>query len=142
MVMLAPLTRRPAAEMINGVEPAEVTVLVVDDLDAFRRVAAGVIAECGGFVLAGEASTGEEAIAFLEARLVGLVLMDVRMPGIGGVAAAREIRRRFPRVAVILLSVDRLELLPPLSGVTYCHKSVFGPDELERLWDVCGRTAS
>ena len=116
-----------------------VSVLLVDDLDSFRRAAAAVVAAADGFELAGEADCGEAAIAFLERRPVGLVLMDVQMPGIGGIGATAQIRRRFPGLRVILLSVsdqDAVRRQAAAFGVQYCWKAVFGPDELETLWEV------
>ena len=68
-----------------------------------------------------------------------LVLMDVAMPGIGGIAAARAIVRSAPEVAILLLSVD-----DPASflgdeqlgdGVTSLPKQNMSPDELRRIWD-------
>jgi DNA-binding NarL/FixJ family response regulator len=122
-----------------------VSVLLVDDLASFRQAAAAVIAAADGFVLAGEAGSGEEAISFLEERSVGLVLMDINMPGMGGIRAAEQIRRRFPDVVVVLLSILHAVDLPSevlSSGVRSCHKDRFGPDELEALWaESAGRQA-
>jgi two-component system, NarL family, invasion response regulator UvrY len=135
--MLARPTGEPAGATLRSMKPQPVPVLVVDDLASFRRAAAAVIAVTNGFVLAGEAGSGEEAIALLEERPVGLVLLDINMPGMGGLQAAEQIRRRFPDVMVVLLSVLHLDDLPPealSSGVRCCHKDRFGPDELEALW--------
>jgi two-component system invasion response regulator UvrY len=135
--MLARPTGDPAGAKLRSMKPQPVPVLVVDDLASFRRAAAAVIAVTNGFVLAGEARSGEEAIALLEERPVGLVLLDINMPGMGGLQAAEQIRRRFPDVIVVLLSVLHLDDLPPevlSSGVRCCHKDRFGPDELEAIW--------
>jgi two-component system invasion response regulator UvrY len=135
--MLARPTGGRADARIRRVKRQPVLVLVVDDLASFRRAAAAVIAVADGFVLAGEVGSGEEAITFLEQRPVGLVLMDVNMPGMGGIRAAEQIRCRFPDVVVVLLSVLHAEDLPRgalASGVRCCHKDRFGPDELEALW--------
>jgi two-component system, NarL family, invasion response regulator UvrY len=138
--MLARPTGDRAGATLRSMKPQPVSVLVVDDLASFRRAAAAVIAVTDGFVLAGEAGSGEEAIAFLEQRPVRLVLMDVNMPGMGGIRAAEQIRRRFPDVVVALLSILHAVDLPPealSSGVRSCHKDRFGPDELEALWAEC-----
>ena len=117
-----------------------VSVLVVDDLAWFRAATASVIAVCDGFVVAGEADSGEHAIALLAERPVDLVLMDVLMPGMGGVEAATRIRDRFPDVAVILLSVyeERDLIVPVPPDCQFCHKERFGPDVLEALWQEHG----
>ena len=127
---------------MSGVRQEPVAVLVVDDLPSFRQAAASMIALTDGFSLAGEVASGEEAIAFLEQRPVGLVLMDVNMPGLSGIETARWIRHRFPRIEVVLLSVYSVEDLSRDAravGAAFCPKDRFGPDELEALWDNGGR---
>jgi two-component system invasion response regulator UvrY len=116
-----------------------VAVLVVDDLAAFRAATASVIDVSEGFLLVGEADSGEQALAFLRDRPVDLILMDVLMPGMGGIAAAEQIHRQFPGVTVILLSVYEEKDLPHsvTAGGRFCHKERFGPDALEALWRCC-----
>ena len=71
-------------------------VLLVDDHDAFRRVARAVVEATEQFEVVGEASSGEGSIE-LAARLApDLIVMDVRMPGIGGVEAAERVRALLP----------------------------------------------
>lgn len=55
-------------------------------------------------LVVGTASNGEEALAFLESNEADVALLDVRMPVMDGVAAAGEIRRRWPDVSVIMLT--------------------------------------
>nr|WP_240974099.1 response regulator transcription factor [Nonomuraea sp. FMUSA5-5] len=143
--MVAPPTRRRSSATISGVEQHLVRVLVVDDLPSFRRAVTGVIAVVDGFELAGEAASGEEALDFLRNHAVGMVLMDVNMPGMGGLEAARTIRCRHPDVTVVLLSVNNTEDLPRdamVMGAHYRHKDRFGPDELEALWSDGGHAGS
>lgn len=123
--------------MMGGMSGKVATVVVVDDLPAFRRAMVAVVEAADGFVLAGQATSGEEALAFLEQRHVSLVLMDVVMPGMGGVAAAEAIRVNFPESVVILLSAYDDDVLPAglrESGAHFQRKDRFGPQELEQLW--------
>jgi DNA-binding NarL/FixJ family response regulator len=113
-----------------------VRVLVVDDQSTFREAASATIAVTPDFVLAAEATSGEAALALVAQGDVDLVLMDVNMPGIGGVTAARELRRAHPGLAVVLLSTYDPDCLPEeilRSGVRYLHKERFGPAALGRL---------
>jgi DNA-binding NarL/FixJ family response regulator len=76
-------------------------VLLVDDHPAVRRVLRSMLEEVGGWEVVGEAETGEAAVSLVEKVAPDVVLMDCRMPGQGGVAATREIVRRWPEVAVV-----------------------------------------
>jgi DNA-binding NarL/FixJ family response regulator len=129
----------PIAEPSSG---ATVRVLVADDSTAFRSVARQVIELSPGFELAATAATGEEAIAASERVHPDLVLMDVRMPGMGGVKAAEEIASREPGVRVVLISGGLREDVPGASetDLPYLPKSKFGPAVLRELWDVACRT--
>jgi DNA-binding NarL/FixJ family response regulator len=112
-------------------------VVVVDDQAAFRDAAAAVIGVTEGFELAGEATTGEEALALLGRRAADLVLMDVNMPGCGGLAAARQLRRDHPRLEIVLLSTYEPASLPPEvveASLGYQPKATFGPAALTQLW--------
>jgi uncharacterized membrane protein len=68
----------------------DVRTLAVDDREAFRDVLRDLIAAAPGFLLVGEASSDEEATRAVDLLSPRLVLMDVTMPGIGGIGAARD----------------------------------------------------
>jgi two-component system, OmpR family, KDP operon response regulator KdpE len=89
-------------------------VLIVDDEPSIRRAIYSTFGTLG-FDIA-EAVTGEQALPLLRAASFDAVLLDVNMPGMGGIAACREIRRQFPRMAVLMLTVrdhedDKVEAL-------------------------------
>jgi CheY-like chemotaxis protein len=83
-----------------------VRVLTVDDEPAFRRVACRVVRATPGFEPVGEADSGENAVALAALLHPHLVLMDVRMPGMGGVEAARRIAASERGTVVVLMSAD------------------------------------
>jgi two-component system invasion response regulator UvrY len=119
-----------------------VRVLTVDDQAVFRRVAADVIAATPGFEAVGEASSGEEALAAVERLRPQLVLLDVRMPGIGGIEAARRITTDHPDTIVVLISIgepDEIAHAVKSSGAAeIVSKQGFSPALLRRLWTSHG----
>jgi pilus assembly protein CpaE len=119
-------------------ENAEVRVLVVDDQRPFRVAAASVLHRTPGFVLTGEAESGEEAVEKARDLHPDLVLMDIRMPGIGGVEATRQLLVDLPSTVVFLCSTYERADLPvdaAASGAAaYLHKEELRPELLQRLW--------
>jgi DNA-binding NarL/FixJ family response regulator len=115
-----------------------VSVLIVDDQYPFRAVARTVIGLTAGFEVAGEAETGEEAVALAAEQSPALVLMDINLPGINGIEATRRIRAAHPEVAVILLSTYSETDLPDdareCGAIAYVHKEDFGPALVRELW--------
>jgi two-component system KDP operon response regulator KdpE len=79
------------------------SILIVDDDSAIRQ-ALRLTLRSFGFEIA-EASTGEQAIGLLGKRPYDAVLLDMNMPGMGGVPACREIRRRFPALPILMLTI-------------------------------------
>lgn len=82
------------------------TVLIVDDSRVSRMMARQYIAGLHADWVVTEAATGEESL--LKAREVApdLVLMDVNMPGMGGIAAAEQLRQEFPTIPISLLTAN------------------------------------
>ena len=91
-----------------------ISVLVVDDEPAIRRALRPPLVELGFHVA--EASRGEEALQALRATSYDAVLLDINMPGIGGIETLRRIRVFAPRLPVLMLTVrdqeeDKVEAL-------------------------------
>ena len=80
-----------------------IRILVVDDETAIRRALKPPLAELG-FQVA-EAGRGEEALQMLRASVYDAVLLDVNMPGIGGIETLRRIRAMAPRLPILMLTV-------------------------------------
>jgi len=119
-------------------EDTAVSVLIVDDQAPFRRAAATVVRVTRGFEVAGEAGSGEEAVAMAAALAPQLVLMDINMGGISGIEATRRITASSPDVVVVLLSTYQAADLPAdaaTSGAAaYVNKEEFGPQVLQDVW--------
>ena len=94
-------------------------VLVVDDRAAERETLRAVLEDSGYAV--SEAPDGKEAIARVAERHYGVILMDIRMPGMDGFATLEEIRKIDPLVKVIFISGYMLEdkVLEALIGGAY-----------------------
>ncbi len=115
-----------------------VRVLVADDQAPFRRAARSVLRATAGFEIVGEAASGEEAVALTEMLEPDLVVIDINMPGIGGIEASRQIAGSRPETLTVLVSTYRAEDLPPearsCGAGAYVHKEDFGPQVLRTLW--------
>jgi DNA-binding NtrC family response regulator len=83
--------------------PRIASILIVDDVDTIRQNIHFIL-EKGGMKSA-MASSGEEALQRMRTTAFDLVLLDVQMPGMGGLEALRIMRERHPDVGVIMLSV-------------------------------------
>ena len=81
-----------------------IRVLVVDDHRLFRLGLQRMLAEHTNISVVGEASSGEDAIAACRELAPSVVLMDIRMPGIGGIEATRRIVRLRSDIKVIALT--------------------------------------
>jgi two-component system KDP operon response regulator KdpE len=87
-------------------QPA-IRILVVDDESAIRRALRPPLVELGFQVV--DASRGEEALQTLRAGAFDVVLLDVNMPGIGGIETLRRIRAFAPRLPILMLTVRDAE---------------------------------
>jgi DNA-binding NarL/FixJ family response regulator len=124
----------------------EIGVLVVDDQDAFRRVARAVIERAEGFALVAEAADAAGALTAVVA-LPGpaMVLMDVGLGGgVDGIAATRDLLDRRPGLVVVLLSSRDPADLPAAArtcGAAACvAKFRLSPRLLRVLWDGRGQS--
>ncbi len=89
-----------------------ITVLIVDDHELVRAGIRSLLSGVNGLKVIGEASTGEEAVKIAREKHPNVVLMDVRMPGIGGLEATRKLLRADPDIKVIALTVCGEEPFP------------------------------
>ncbi|SEG08405.1 DNA-binding response regulator, NarL/FixJ family, contains REC and HTH domains [Thermomonospora echinospora] len=86
---------------------ADITVLIVDDHPVVRDGLRGMFAATTGFQVLGEAADGRQAVALAEELRPDVVLMDLRMPGGGGVEAITELTRRgLPCKVLVLTTYD------------------------------------
>ncbi|HAS50966.1 MAG TPA: DNA-binding response regulator [Gammaproteobacteria bacterium] len=82
-----------------------ITVLLADDHVLFRQGLALLVREHGDWQVVGEAGHGEEAVALAQAHQPQIAVLDVEMPGINGIEAARHIRQVSPGTRIVALSM-------------------------------------
>ena len=82
-----------------------VRVLIADDHPLFREGMRGRLDRVADIAVVGEAASGEEAVELAKELEPHVVLMDIKMPGLNGIEATREILRASPRVGVLMLTM-------------------------------------
>ena len=120
----------------------DVGVLIVDDQPFFRSAAREVVVAMPGFSAVAEASSGLEAVEVVDELRPDLVLLDVRMPGMDGIEAARRIKARHPETVVVLISIEDIAGVPTTAlasgAAALIRKQDFGPSVLRGLWAAHG----
>jgi DNA-binding NarL/FixJ family response regulator len=82
-----------------------IKVLIADDHKLFRQGLISLMRTREDFVeIVGEAETGEDAVKMAEQLRPDVILMDIYMPGMDGLQAAKEVRARFPEIAIVMLT--------------------------------------
>ncbi len=89
-----------------------IRVLIVDDHQLVRMGTSRLLADVGDVEVVGQAGSGEEAIELVRHLKPDVVLMDVQMPGIGGLEATRRCLRVHPDIKVIAVSMYEDEPYP------------------------------
>lgn len=106
-----------------------IRVLIADDRLRSREGLRALLDTCEEIEVIGEASNGEEAVRMAEAGGPDVVLMDVRMPVMGGVEATRCIREKSPRTRVIILSLYTAYRISALAAGAAAFLVKGGPSE-------------
>ena len=111
----------------------EIKVLLVDDHTVVRSGLGAVLAVSDDLKLIGEAADGEEAVRFCEHNQPDVILMDLLMPKMDGVAATKAIKERWPKTQIIVLTSfkekEYVEGALKAGAVSYLLKNV-SADEL------------
>jgi DNA-binding NarL/FixJ family response regulator len=116
---------------------APACVVAVDDSAEFRSALRQLLDRSSGLVLLAEVASGEAAVLAVRELEPDLVLMDVRMPGLGGIAATRAIKETRPETVVFLLTSCDPETLSaggesPADAVV--SKGALCNGRLEAIW--------
>lgn len=89
-----------------------IKVMVVDDHELVRTGITRILNDAPGIRVVGEAASGEEALDVVREKMPDVLLMDVSMPGIGGLEATRKLVKHDPKLKVIVVSVHAEEPYP------------------------------
>ena len=113
-------------------------VLTIDDQAIFRAIARDVINATAGFEPVGEAPDGPTGLEAAERLAPDLILLDVRMPGMGGIEVAQRLAATHPELVVVLISIEERIDVPSAAqfdAIPLVRKQDFGPRLLRRLWE-------
>src|SRR5271168_1751569 len=80
-------------------------ILIADDHDLMRRGIKGMLTSHAGWEICGEAHTGREAVSKSQELRPDIAILDISMPDLNGVDAARRIRKESPNTEILILSV-------------------------------------
>jgi DNA-binding NarL/FixJ family response regulator len=132
-----------------------IRVLIADDHPLFREGMRGRLDRAGDVEVVGEAASGDEAVEMARELEPDVVLMDIKMPGLSGIEATREVLRARPQTGVLVLTMfeDDASVFAAMragakgyllkdtggEGVLHairavaCGEAVFGPGVAERI---------
>ncbi len=114
-----------------------IRVMIVDDHGVVRRGLVAYLNSRDDLDLVGEARDGQEAVQVCEQVQPDVILMDLLMPGLGGVAATQIIRQRWPQVQVIALTSfqdrDLVQDVLQAGAIGYLVKNVSGDTLAEAI---------
>jgi len=118
-----------------SVAKKKIKVLLVDDHPVVRKGLCSCLKDRDNLKIVGEASDGEEAIRLVKELVPDIVLMDLNMPGMGGVQVTETLRKQSPQTKILVLSMhsNREYILPVIKAGArgYVLKDA-PPDELVR----------
>lgn len=89
-----------------------INILLVDDHELVRTGVSKILNEVRGFKVINECETGEEAIKFCRENEPNIILMDMDMPGMGGLEATKKILRFSPEAKIIILTIHAEDPFP------------------------------
>ena|ERR1700676_1425024 len=95
---------RPELSAATSVSRPPIKILVADDHVMIRKIVTSTLEQEAGFEVVGEAENGLEAVRKAEALKPNVVILNVTMPVLDGFEAARQIRKKLPEVAIVILS--------------------------------------
>ncbi len=97
----------------HNTEASVLRILIADDSAVVRRGVITLLSSETTWEICGEASDGSEALVKARTLLPDVILLDVSMPGLNGLEAARRLRQELPKARIVVMSQhDPVHLLP------------------------------
>ena len=124
------------ADSLDG----KITILLADDHPLWRKALRGVLDEQEDLKVIAEASDGKEAVQLASQLLPRVVVMDIAMPELNGLEATREIKRKCPDIAVLVLTVHSEDTI--IKGVLeagaagYLVKNVYDEEVIQAIRSI------
>ena len=128
----------PTRARQEGGDDRRPSALIADDQEIFRRAARQLLVQAG-FAVVAEAHDGQDAVRLAASVSPSLVMLDIWMPGLDGIGAARLIRARRPDAVIILVTARHLDDLPiraiEADVDTIVSKADLTPQLIRDLWE-------
>jgi DNA-binding NarL/FixJ family response regulator len=80
-------------------------LLIVDDHEIVRAGIKRLVENTPNLNIVADLGSGEEAYQFLQKNIIDLIIMDVSMPGKGGIETTHQIKKRYPKIKILMLSM-------------------------------------
>lgn len=104
--MATPTAATQTQKVLSAIPCAKsLRILVADDHDILRRGLKHLLTSHAGWQVCAEARTGREAVSLAEQHKPDIVVIDISMPDLNGLEAARRIRKALPKTGIIILSL-------------------------------------
>ncbi|WP_026374947.1 UvrY/SirA/GacA family response regulator transcription factor [Aestuariibacter salexigens] len=117
-----------------------IRILLVDDHDLVRTGIRLILEKVQDFTVVGECGSGEEAVKFCRKEQPDVALMDMNMPGIGGLEATKQIIRFVENTRVIILSMQKENPIPAkvmqMGAYGYLSKDAEGEEMIRAIRKV------
>ena len=118
-----------------------ISILIVDDINIIRVGTKRLLDDVDDFKVVATADCGESAIALVDRHQPDVILMDVNMPGMGGIEATKRLKRTHPDLPVIILSVltnpPTQNYLINAGAAGYLNKDCSVDEIIKTIRDVC-----
>ena len=114
-----------------------VTIMLADDHPLLREALRHVLEQEEDFEIVAEASDGEETVRLATELIPDVIILDISMPKISGIEATKQIKNRFPHIAVLALTIhddsEHVRGMLEAGAAGYLTKTVFGENVIRAV---------